>query len=92
MGPLCLYAQTCEISSLIEEYCKQYGKISPAIKVLKEMINNRPVSERQHLNHLLFQYKKQMLWMKCWGLIILRMTLMIGDMLKLMDFHGNSQN
>lgn len=58
MGPLCLYAQTCEISSLIEEYCKQYGKISPAIKVLKEMINNRPVSERQHLNHLLFQYKK----------------------------------
>jgi len=57
-GPLCLYAQAREISSLIEEYCKDFGEVSPAVNILKEMINHRPVSERGHLRKLLLQYEK----------------------------------
>lgn len=57
-GPLCLYAQAREISALIEKYCSDFGEISPAVNMLKEMINHRPVSERENLRKLLLQYEK----------------------------------
>ncbi|WP_261453632.1 NACHT domain-containing protein [Serratia grimesii] len=57
-GTLCLYAQACEFSNLLEDFFKQYGQISSAIKTLREMAKHRPLKERENLTRLINQYEK----------------------------------
>lgn len=57
-GALCLYAQCCEFSILLEEFTLKYTNIKPALITLREMIKFRPVKERTHLNELVNNYER----------------------------------
>ncbi|HDL7749898.1 TPA: hypothetical protein PXP51_002267 [Yersinia enterocolitica] len=57
-GTLCLYAQACEFSNLLEDFFKQYGQVSSALNTLREMAKYRPIKERHSLIQLINQYEK----------------------------------
>ncbi|WP_447876777.1 hypothetical protein [Serratia fonticola] len=57
-GTLCLYAQACEFSNLLEDFFKQYGQVSSAINTLREMAKHRPLKERDSLIQLINQYER----------------------------------
>lgn len=57
-GTLCLYAQACEFSSLIEDFIKEYGQVSSATQTLKEMTKHRPLKERESVLSLIKQYER----------------------------------
>jgi len=57
-GALCLYAQCCEFSILLEEYTLKYTNIKPALITLREMVKFRPEKERRHLNELINNYER----------------------------------
>lgn len=56
-GALCLYAQSCEFFSLIEEFTLKYHNIEPALITLKEMTKHRPKQEQKNLLYLLNKYE-----------------------------------
>ncbi|QEZ91934.1 NACHT domain-containing protein [Proteus sp. CD3] len=56
-GTLCLYAQCCEFSILLEEFTLRYSNIKPALITLREMVKFRPEKERRHLNGLINNYE-----------------------------------
>jgi len=56
-GALCLYAQCCEFSILLEEFTLKYTNINPALITLREMAKFRPEKERHHLNELINNYE-----------------------------------
>ncbi|WP_434585368.1 NACHT domain-containing protein [Klebsiella sp. R390] len=56
-GALCLYAQCCEFSILLEEFTLKYTNIKPALITLREMVKFRPEKERRHLNELVNNYE-----------------------------------
>lgn len=56
-GALCLYAQCCEFSILLEEFTLKYTNIKPALITLREMVKFRPEKERRHLNELIKNYE-----------------------------------
>lgn len=56
-GALCLYAQSCEFFSLIEEFTLKYHNIEPALITLKEMTKHRPKQEQKNLFYLLNKYE-----------------------------------
>lgn len=57
-GALCLYAQSCEFSSLIEAYTLRYVNIKPALITLRAMVKSRPEKEQFHLTSLLKNYER----------------------------------
>jgi len=57
-GSLCLYAQCCEFSILLEEFTLRYSNIMPALITLREMVKFRPEKERRHLNELIYNYER----------------------------------
>lgn len=57
-GALCLYAQCCEFSTLLEEFTLRYNNIKPALITLREMVKFRPVKERRHLSMLINNYER----------------------------------
>ncbi len=57
-GSLCLYAQCCEFSILLEEFTLRYSNIKPALITLREMVKFRPEKERRHLNELIYNYER----------------------------------
>ncbi|HAS1723663.1 NACHT domain-containing protein [Enterobacter cloacae] len=57
-GALCLYAQCCEFSILLEEFTLKYTNIKPALITLREMVKFRPEKERRHLNELINNYER----------------------------------
>lgn len=57
-GALCLYAQCCEFSILLEEFTLKYTNIKPALITLREMVKFRPTGERRMLNELINNYER----------------------------------
>ncbi|EPS0558744.1 hypothetical protein ACVAAS_004672 [Enterobacter roggenkampii] len=57
-GTLCLYAQACDFSGLIEDYYRYYGEVSSAFKIFKEMVSHRPLRARSNLLLLIKQYER----------------------------------
>ncbi|MDE9535897.1 hypothetical protein [Xenorhabdus bovienii] len=57
-GVLCLYAQSCEFYSLIEDFTIKYHNIEPALITLGEMAKFRPQKERNNINYLLQKYEE----------------------------------
>lgn len=57
-GALCLYAQCCEFSILLEEFTLKFTNINPALITLREMVKFRPVTERRFLNELIDNYER----------------------------------
>ncbi|WP_342560940.1 MULTISPECIES: hypothetical protein [Pantoea] len=57
-GTLCLYAQACEFSSLLEDFFKEYGQVSSATQTFKEMTKHRPLKERESVLSLIKQYER----------------------------------
>lgn len=57
-GTLCLYAQACDFSGMIEEYYKTYDEVLSAITTFKEMVKHRPSNERKMLNDLINGYER----------------------------------
>ncbi|CCZ99925.1 putative uncharacterized protein [Klebsiella variicola CAG:634] len=57
-GALCLYAQCCEFSVLLEDFTLRYSNINQALITLREMVKFRPVKERRHLNELINNYER----------------------------------
>ncbi|MCQ3896594.1 MULTISPECIES: hypothetical protein [Klebsiella pneumoniae complex] len=57
-GTLCLYAQACDFSGLIEDYYRYYGEVSSALKIFKEMVSHRPTRARSNLLSLISQYER----------------------------------
>jgi hypothetical protein len=57
-GTLCLYAQACDFSGLIEDYYRYYGEVNSALKIFKEMVSHRPLRARSNLLLLIQQYER----------------------------------
>lgn len=57
-GTLCLYAQICDFSSLLEDYYRSYGQVYPVLKIFKEMARHRPLHARAHLMSLIKRYER----------------------------------
>lgn len=57
-GALCLYAQSCEFFSLIEEFTMKYHNIGPALITLREMAKYRPLKEQNNILSLINGYER----------------------------------
>ncbi|HGE7083400.1 TPA: NACHT domain-containing NTPase, partial [Enterobacter cloacae] len=57
-GTLCLYAQACDFSGLIEDYYRYYGEVNSALKIFKDMVSHRPLRARSNLLLLIQQYER----------------------------------
>ncbi|WON77422.1 hypothetical protein [Serratia sp. UGAL515B_01] len=57
-GTLCLYAQACDFSGLVEDYYRYYGEVNTALKIFKEMVSHRPIRARSNLLSLILQYER----------------------------------
>ncbi|MEK9497801.1 hypothetical protein V2H77_15275 [Photorhabdus sp. P32] len=57
-GALCLYAQSCEFYSLIDDFTIKYHNIEPALITLREMAKFRPQKEKNNINYLLQKYEE----------------------------------
>lgn len=57
-GTLCLYAQACDFSGLIEDYYRYYGEVTSALKIFKEMVSHRPLRARSNLSLIINQYER----------------------------------
>jgi hypothetical protein len=58
-GALCLYAQTNDITNVIEDVYNKFGSVTVASDVLGEMINNTQKNKRRDLKALLGRYMEQ---------------------------------
>lgn len=57
-GALCLYAQACEFSILLEQFILRYTNIKPALITLRAMVKSRPLSEQRTLYDLIDNYER----------------------------------
>lgn len=56
IGALCLYAQSCNFTFLLEEYYMKHDNITSASKALYEMAKHRPISERNNIQRLINKF------------------------------------
>ncbi|WP_144240702.1 hypothetical protein [Serratia sp. FS14] len=56
IGALCLYAQSCNFTFLLEEYYMKHDNITSTSKALYEMAKHRPISERNNIQRLINKF------------------------------------
>ncbi|CAI0915243.1 NACHT domain-containing protein [Serratia quinivorans] len=56
IGALCLYAQGCNFTFLLDDYYMKYNNVTDASKALYEMAKHRPVNEKNNINILIRKY------------------------------------
>lgn len=56
IGALCLYAQSCNFTYLMDDYYMKYDNITGAAKSLYEMAKHRPANEKNSIHILIKKY------------------------------------